>query len=122
MINDYKYKLGSDCPKSFSNGTKFLRNAKIPVLSVFDNFISKEEILKNVKCNCIYLIEPITFKGRYFSNTSLCPYYIVDELIKRGVVIKSLGYIKFCEYIDGENFYKLTNIVYGNVDANKGKI
>ena len=37
------------------------------------------------------------------------------------MVIKSLGYIKFCEYIDGDNFYKLTNLVYGNTSSKNGK-
>lgn len=45
--NKYKYILGADCPKSYSNAMcKYFKDVKIGVLSMFDNYTEHQCILK----------------------------------------------------------------------------
>ena len=47
FMDEYKYKIGGDCPKSYANGVcKRFKGVKLPVLTIFDNFISKNLLLQ----------------------------------------------------------------------------
>ena len=101
----WKYKIGADCPKSYSNAiVKYFKDVKIGVLSIFDDFIKDEFIINEVFDDRYYLIDRIEFKGRIYTDISICPYFIVDELIKKDIVVKCLGYIKYTKYENGNNF------------------
>ena len=104
VIGKWKYKIGADCPKSYSNGVlKYFKDNKIGVLSIFDNFVEDQCILTEVNDDRYYLIESIDYHGLK-TSTSISPYFVVENLINRGVIVKSYGYIKYTKYIDGNNF------------------
>ena len=107
-IKTYKYKNGGDYSKSYSLGMyRYFRNAQIPVLSIFDNFVKKEFIIndenfKGLNNGC-YLIKGFIYKGIYL-DTSLIPLFIIEEFMKKGIVLECLGFVECSRVIYGVSF------------------
>ena len=56
----WKYNLGVDYPKSYSNAViKYFKNVKLGILNVCDNFVKDDFIIKSVDENKLYLIDSV---------------------------------------------------------------
>ena len=122
LYKNYKYKIGGDCPKSYSNGIyNNFKGVKIPVLSIFDNFIKKDFIINEIYTNLLYLIDSVVYKGIKYTDISLCPYFIVKKLLEKGVVVKCLGYIKCSKYYDGTKLCNFVSECYNLLEPKDAK-
>ena len=122
LYKNYKYKIGGDCPKSYSNGIyNNFKGVKIPVLSVFDNFIKKDFIINEIHTNLLYLIDCVVYKGIKYTDISLCPYFIVKKLLEKGVIVKCLGYIKCSKYYDGTKLCNFVSECYNLLEPKDAK-
>ena len=113
----WKYKIGGDCPKSYSNAIiKYFKNKKIGVCSMFNNYIEDVRILDSVTDDRYYLIDGITLKGMKLHKIGWVPYFYVDELIRRGFKVSSYGYLKYIKYFDGNDIVNFVERVYDAVE------
>lgn len=95
-------KISVDYPKSYSNAVvKYFDDVKLPVLNVCDNFVKDDFIINSVDKNEVYLIADVYYRGILYCEKSLYPYFVVNELIKNGIIVRCLGYIQYNEFIDG---------------------
>ena len=94
---------------------KYFKNAKIPVFSICDNWISKEIVIDfnnflSLKNGC-YLIKGFNLDGVYV-DTCLMPLFMVKEFLKLGISLECLGYVECHEYIDGNLFVNFIEKVF----------
>lgn len=65
----------------------------------------------------VYLIDSIFYNGIIFCNKILYPYFVVDELIKKGIEVRCLRYINYTEYINGDSVSEFVEYVYKAVSS-----
>ena len=119
----YRYKIGADCPKSYSNAiVKYFKDAKIGVCNMFENYTEDIRFLKEVDEDRYYLIDAIELRDGIKQDISWMPYFVVDNLIKRGYEIKSFGYCKYCRFEDGNDMVNFIEKVYQTLWAEGWKI
>ena len=109
----WSVKLGIDYPKSYPNAVvKYFKDNKLPVLNICDDLIDTDFIITEVEEDKIYLIDDVYFMNVLYCKKSLCPYFVVNNLLKLGIKIRCLGYSKYNEYIDGNKFVDFTEEVF----------